>query len=201
MPELPQAQREALAQNVKAPLVYTKVLVRNWQPWVRLGVHEISAPMSFHTPRQARLSGQPRRLSPPARSVRADVPASRPRAGRARPWMRARSSVFGPLKLLSMEFAEFEARIRDELDRMLGPGGFSAARDIAAITVNRWSHGYSYAANSLFDDRVIDESVMEAARATIGRVAIANSDAQWDAYAHSRDRPGGARGARTGELI
>ena len=48
MPELPAAQREALAQNVKAPLVYTKVLVRNWQPWVKLGVHEISAPMSFH---------------------------------------------------------------------------------------------------------------------------------------------------------
>ena len=49
MPELPQAQREALAQNVKAPLVYTNVLVRNWQPWVKLGVHEIVAPMSFHS--------------------------------------------------------------------------------------------------------------------------------------------------------
>ena len=27
---------------------------------------------------------------------------------------------------------------------MLGPGGFSSARDIAAITVNRWPHGYGY---------------------------------------------------------
>ena len=27
---------------------------------------------------------------------------------------------------------------------MLGPGGFDAGRDIAAITVNRWGHGYSY---------------------------------------------------------
>ena len=37
MPELPAPQRDALAQNVKTPLVYTNVLVRNWQPWVRLG--------------------------------------------------------------------------------------------------------------------------------------------------------------------
>jgi spermidine dehydrogenase len=49
MPELPRAQRAALAQNIKAPLVYSNVLVRNWQPWVKLGVHEISAPMSIHS--------------------------------------------------------------------------------------------------------------------------------------------------------
>jgi spermidine dehydrogenase len=91
---------------------------------------------------------------------------------------------FGRVKLLAMEFAEFEARVRDELDRMLGPGGFSAARDIAAITVNRWSHGYSYDPNSLFDDEG-DESVKTAARQPIGRVAIADSDSDWEAYAHS----------------
>ena len=49
MPELPVAQREALARNVKTPLVYTNVLVRDWRPWVHLGVHDISAPMSFHS--------------------------------------------------------------------------------------------------------------------------------------------------------
>src|SRR5262245_54704404 len=47
-PDLQPAQRAALLQNVEAPLVYSKVLVRDWHPWVRLGVHEISAPMSFH---------------------------------------------------------------------------------------------------------------------------------------------------------
>src|SRR5215470_17071972 len=49
MPDLPAPQRAALAHNVKTPLVYTNVLVRNWQPWVALGVHDISAPMSFHS--------------------------------------------------------------------------------------------------------------------------------------------------------
>jgi len=47
MPELPEGQARALQENVKAPLVYSKVLVRNWRPFVKLGVHEISTPMSF----------------------------------------------------------------------------------------------------------------------------------------------------------
>ena len=67
---------------------------------------------------------------------------------------------------------------------MLGPGGFSSARDIRAITVNRWSHGYSYSANALYEDKD-DETVIAAARAPVGHVSIANSDAQWDPYAHS----------------
>jgi len=90
----------------------------------------------------------------------------------------------GRMKLLDMTFPEIETRIRDELDRMLGPGGFSSARDIAAITVNRWSHGYSYASNSLFD-RDDDEPIVALARQRLGRVAIANSDAQWNPYAHA----------------
>jgi spermidine dehydrogenase len=66
---------------------------------------------------------------------------------------------------------------------MLGAGGFNSARDIAAITVNRWSHGYGYVANSLFDPDNYDE-VQALARQPFGRIAIANSDAGGDAYAH-----------------
>jgi spermidine dehydrogenase len=83
-----------------------------------------------------------------------------------------------------MEFADFETHIREDLDRMLAPGGFSSARDIAAITVNRWSHGYSYSANSLFDGQDND-AIIETACQPAGRVAIANSDARWDPYAHT----------------
>jgi spermidine dehydrogenase len=90
----------------------------------------------------------------------------------------------GRMLLLGMTFADFEDRIRDELDRMLGAGGFSSARDIAAITVNRWSHGYSYVANSLYDPDDYEDAVLKPARQRFGRVAIANSDAGGDAYAH-----------------
>ena len=185
MPELPEGQARALQENVKAPLVYTKVLVRNWRPWVKLGVHEISAPMSFHC------------------RVKLDYPVSMGRYRHSRdpsepmclhlvhvpndsnPGLEARNQFrIGRMKLLEMTFADFETNIRGDLDRMLGPGGFASGRDIAAITVNRWSHGYSYAANSLFDGPE-HEAVIERARQPQGGVAIANSDAAWDAYAHS----------------
>jgi spermidine dehydrogenase len=90
----------------------------------------------------------------------------------------------GQAKLLAMTFADFEARIRDQLGRTLGPGGFDSERDIAAITVNRWPHGYGYVANSLFDPDDYDDRVLKLARQPFGRVAIANSDAGGDAYAH-----------------
>jgi spermidine dehydrogenase len=83
-----------------------------------------------------------------------------------------------------MSFADFEARLRDELTRMLGPGGFDAGRDIAAITVNRWGHGYAYGFNSLYDREQVP-AINEIARRRIGRLAIAGSDAAWDAYAHA----------------
>ena len=184
MPELPRAQRAALAQNVKAPLVYTKVLVRNWQPWAKLGVHDIVAPMSFHS--RVKLDypvslGDYRHARGPSEPMclhLVHVPGA-PNQG-----LDARSQFrIGRTKLLEMTFADFEARIRDELDRMLGPGGFSGSRDIAAITVNRWAHGYGYVANSLFDGDDYDD-VLAQARRTVGRVAIANSDAGGDAYAH-----------------
>jgi len=184
MPELSAAQKEALRQCVRAPLVYNKVLVRNWHPWVRLGVHEISAPMSFHSRVKldypVSLGGYRHARSPdePMCLHMVHVPVG------LNPGLDARTRFrIGRANLLNMEFAGFEARIRDELDRMLGPGGFASARDIAAITVNRWSHGYAYSANSLYEDKE-DESIPTAARQPAGRVTIANSDAQWDAYAH-----------------
>ncbi len=51
-------------------------------------------------------------------------------------------------------------------------------------TVNRWSHGYSYTPNSLFDDKHY-EALIARARQPAGRVAIANSDSEWSAYTHS----------------
>jgi spermidine dehydrogenase len=185
MPELPAAQKAALAQNVKTPLVYTNVLVRDWRPWVRLKVHDIFAPMSFHTRVKldfpVSLGGyrHPRDPSEPICLHLAHIPGAPNRGLDARAQFR-----IGAARLLQMTFADFEARIRDELDRMLGPGGFASARDIAAITVNRWPHGYGYVMNSLFDPDDYEDTVLVAARQPFGRVAIANSDAGGDAYAH-----------------
>lgn len=186
MSELPEEQRAALARNVKAPLVYTNVLVRDWKPWVALKVHEITAPMSFHC--RVKLDypvdlGGYRHPRDPAKPIclhLVHVPGEPNQGLDARDQFR-----IGRHKLLDMSFADIEARIREDLDRMLGPGGFVSARDIAAITVNRWSHGYAYDKNTLYDEDGEFAATARLARRKAGRVAIANSDAEWNAYAHS----------------
>jgi spermidine dehydrogenase len=57
----------------------------------------------------------------------------------------------GRMELLQTPFATFERRIRDQFARVLGGGGFDPVRDIEAITVNRWPHGYGYEYNPLYD--------------------------------------------------
>jgi spermidine dehydrogenase len=185
VPELPGEQRQALHGNVKAPIAYVKVLVRDWHPWVRLGVHEITNPMGFFSRlkldypvslgayRCARTPAEPMVLH------LVHVPTVRTPGLDARARFRAARQV-----LYDTTFADVERDVRDKLTRMLGPGGFDADRDIAAITVNRWGHGYSYGANSLFD-LPDDLSTPERARARVGRIAIASADAAWSAFAHS----------------
>jgi len=185
MPDLPQAQREALALNVKTPLVYTNVVTRNWQPWLALKISDIAAPMSFFNHAAldfpVDLGGyrHPRDPAEPIVIHLEHVPGA-PNSG-----LDARGQFhIGQAKLFAMTFADFEARIRDQLGRMLGPGGFDGERDIAAITVNRWPHGYGYVENSLFDGDDYEDRVLKLARQPFGRVTIANSDAAGDAYAH-----------------
>src|SRR5262249_39871503 len=90
----------------------------------------------------------------------------------------------GRMELYSTSFEDIERHIRDQFERILGPGGFDPARDIAAITVNRWPHGYAYEYNSLFDSFWLEGGVTpcEIARKPCGRIAIANSDAGAYAY-------------------
>jgi spermidine dehydrogenase len=87
------------------------------------------------------------------------------------------------VELYDTPFTTFERNIRDQLGRMLGPGGFDPAADIEGITVGRWAHGYAYGYNSLFDpDFAEGEAPNEVGRKRFGRIAIANSDAGAVAY-------------------
>ncbi|HVO90288.1 MAG TPA: FAD/NAD(P)-binding protein [Casimicrobiaceae bacterium] len=187
MKELRAEQAQALALNVKAPLVYVKLAVRGWQPWVKRGVHEISNPMGFYSrlkldyPVSLGDYRCSRRPDEPIVLHLVHVPAARD------PTMDIRTRLrVARAQLYAMPFDAFEANARDELTRMLGAGGFDADRDIAAITVNRWGHGYSYSENTLYDPAPGNgPEPNEVARARAGHVAIANSDAAWDPYAHA----------------
>jgi spermidine dehydrogenase len=186
MPELPVGQQDALRACVKAPLVYSKVAIRNWEAFVRLGVHEIYSPTAFSArvkldyPVTLGRYRHPRHPSEPMVVHMVHVPAFPDQGLSAREQSRA-----GHALLLQTPFESYEARIRDQLDRMLGAGGFESGKDLRGITVNRWSHGYAYTFNSLFDKAGDEQRLTSLARKPSGRVTIANSDAAWDPYAHA----------------
>ena len=184
--DLSAEQANALSQNVKYPLVYTKVVIRNWQSFQKLGVHEIYAATQPYSrikldyPVSMGGYDHPRDPSQPIGLHMVYVPTSPNSGMSARDQARA-----GRGRLYGQSFEQLEAQLRDQLQRMLGPGGFNHQTDILAITVNRWSHGYACFTNSLFDDADECEAWMNLARKPVGRVSIANSDAAWSAYAHA----------------
>ena len=182
-PELPKTQREALAYETKVPIVYTSVLLRAWTSFHALRASRVHCPGSFHT------------------SVDLDLPV---RVGTYRPSRRPTEPIVvhmmrtpclpgqsareqhraGRLELFKTTFETFERNVRAQLTRILGAGGFEPARDVLALTVNRWPHGYAYQYNSLWDPFWIDGGPLPcvAARQRFGRIAIANADAAAYAY-------------------
>jgi len=182
VPELPEKQKEALRYGVKVPLVYTSVAVKNWQAFKKLGVSSISSPGMYHS--RVRLE-QPTVIGDYHPPVAPDKPILlRLLRTPCSPGKPARvQHRLGHVDLLTTKFVTFERNIRDQLARMLGDGGFDPARDIDAITVNRWPHGYAYEYNPLWDpDWRAGESPCEIGRKRFGRITIANSDAGAAAY-------------------
>ena len=183
-PETSAEQRAALHDNVRAPLVYVNVVVRNWRPWHKLGVSFIDNPGGTYSAALDypvsldgyRFSADP---SKPACLHLMHTPTAPNRGLNMREQYRA-----GRSRLYAMSFADFEREIRDELGRMLGPAGFDFDRDVTAITVNRWPHGYAYTPTPLYDDPAHQARIAELARRRLGRIAIASSDSGWDAYTH-----------------
>lgn len=177
-PELPPAQKEALAFAIKVPLVYTNVLIRNWTSFQRLGISGVSTPGGWHT--EVRLDlpvgiGQYRHSKQPTDPVVLHLSKSACKPGHP---IREQHRL-GRNELFSTPFPAIERTIRDQLQRVLGGGGFDSARDILGITVNRWPHGYAYQYNSLYDDFWFEgkPTPCEAARVRYGRIAFANADA------------------------
>ena len=48
-PELPAEQREALAFAIKAPIIYTSVLLRNWRAWKEFGIGFFASPGAYYS--------------------------------------------------------------------------------------------------------------------------------------------------------
>ena len=182
-PEMSSKQKEALSYCVKIPLVYTNVQIGNSKAFQRLGLSSIYAPGSYFThvtlDFPVSMGGYHYPNSPDESCLLhlLRVPCSpgqeckdQYRAGRG--------------QLVTTKFETFEFHVRDQLNRMLSSAGFDPARDIEAITVNRWPHGYAYEYNALFEplNRPASQRPCVIGRQPFGRIKIANSDADGRAY-------------------
>lgn len=176
--ELPAAQKKALSYGVKVPLTYTKVLVPNWRPFAQLGTDfvyytkdffkqvELDYPVSLGKYKRSQTPDEPMVLH--MCCVHHDGKTKGPEQWRE-----------GRRQLMNTTFATFEQHVRDQLDAALRGGGFDAQRDIKAITVNRWPHGYAYSPALLWEPEYKSdaEKPWVIGRKPFGRIAIANSDA------------------------
>lgn len=182
VPELPEKQKQALHYLVKVPLVYSSVGIRNWTSFHKLGVSGVRAPGAYWMDVSL---NWPVNIGEYKSSARPEEPMllflSRTPC---KPGLAARQQqIAGRYELLSTSFETFERAIRDQLARTLRAGGFDPARDIEAITVNRWPHGYGYEYNPLFDPEWPEaERPNVIGRQRFGRIAIANTDSAATAY-------------------
>jgi len=191
-PEMPDSQKSALSNCIRAPLVYTNVLIRNWQSFAKLGISRVECPGGYH------------------HSVALDFPVSiadyqfakspdepmvlhltRVPGEPGNPSARGQFAA-GKRDLLATSFETFERNIRKQLNSLLGPGGFDAAIDIAAITVNRWPHGYAYGFDPETDSVAFEPNTWpenkrnwEIGSRPFGNIGIAGTDAASNAMTES----------------
>ena len=184
--ELPKAQREAIAYATKVPLVYISVALRNWQAFENLGFQSFHIPQgelmhSFGMDFPVSMGGYAftQKSSEPTVIHGNYVPTAPGRGLNAR-----EQHIQGRRLLYEQSFEELERKIVRQMSGALAGGGFDPVRDIAALTVNRWPHGYAYEYNDYADPPEYGRhnGPHIAGRARLGRISIANSDASAYAY-------------------
>ena len=190
-PELPKKQKEALKYNVKVPLVWIQVAMKNWHMFANKGISRAISPNSFFNnmyidfPVSIGDYQYPQTFDEPVVFLMNHVP-TRPYEGLTNREQHRK----GRYDILKLSFQDYEDKIIDHLSAMFGPD--FKEEDLAGITVNRWAHGYSYEYNSLFDNDFFDGRMPDSmnneqyphvmGRKPIGNISIANSDSGGSAY-------------------
>ena len=185
-PDLPETQKTAQKYQVKRPLLLTNVLIRSSESLDKLGIAGASCPGRMHGHvfmfKGLNTGGYTHKFSD-----KGPVPLTfwgmiSPSADVVDLNAQMRDSG---ARMLALTFEDYEREVRSVLQAMLGPAGFDVKRDILAITVNRWPHGYSHDYLDLWDpDWPPGEAPHEIASKPFGNITIANSDAGADAYTH-----------------
>jgi len=164
---LPEEQSAALKLQGKSPLQYTTVGLRNWRAMKELGIGVAMSPGNMH---QAVLMDFPVSLGGYEFANSPDDPCiiqmiCCPYGQFGAPMIEQVREA--RLKMLSLQFEDYEKEIRAHLSGMFPQKLFDFDTDVASISVNRWAHGYTNGGPG--DSTRIG-------RQPFGRISIANSD-------------------------
>ncbi len=181
-PELPEAQKAALHELVKTPLIYASIAVRDARALAQLGVSQIHAPGGYFSDLQLNECVHMGRYATPRAPGRPTL-LRLMRTPCSPGLSEHEQNKVGRAEILATSLERYQHEVRTQLARMLGPGGFDADRDILAMTINRWPHGYAPEFNALWMQALPEsERPHVRGRARRGAIAIANSDAASYAY-------------------
>ncbi len=184
-PEMADDQRKALGYPEKIPLAVVNVALTNWRAIADSGFGKVYVPGGFLVGMGLDFPvsmGNYRYSASPDQPVVLDCwHAAVDRDTTLHVFERLRR---GRYAMLGRAFADYEAEARAELAEAWGPHGFDFDRDVSAVTVNRWPHGYAWEYTDLWDQpgwsRGAGPHVI--GRQQIGRISIANSDSESFAY-------------------
>ena len=166
--DLPKEQAAALRLQMKSPLQYTTVGLKNWRAMKEMEIALAMSPGNMH---QAVFMDFPVSIGGYEYTKTPDDPCviqmihcpygETIGAPAIEQYREAR------YKMLALQFNDYEEEIRTHLDGMLPIEYFNFDKDVESISVNRWGHGYTVGGPG--------DSV-EKGRQPFGRITIANSD-------------------------
>jgi spermidine dehydrogenase len=184
----PEEQKQAARFMTRIPLIYASMLISNWHVFKKLAIQRVATVgpgsfwLGFDLDMPVSMGGYTHPSNPDEPIVlhwncapaKLGVP---PREG----------VKLGRQELYKMSFADIERKMRDLIARSLGPAGFDPANDIQAITVNRWSHGYSFEYAMPWDKAFYPQGPLpgEVAAKPFGHITFANTDRSSRAYVDS----------------
>ena len=184
-PQMPEEQKKNVAYGVKSPLIVANVLIRNARPFQEAGGEVYMCPDSYFalvTTGFGMDLGNYKTPTGPDDPLVVYLITSPPVENNGTQTIRDLYRL-GRHQLYATSFEDYERTIRDQLTGLFGPTGFDADRDIEAITVNRWSHGYAYGYMDLHDPEWPEgEAPHELGRRPLGRISFAGSDTHADAH-------------------
>ena len=173
--DMPPAYKAAYAQFHHGPILVANVAVRNWKPFAKLGIttaHWLDGFGFCVNIRQPMVvEGVPVPLDP-SRPAMLTLYIGFPQSGVPIDVQTATARGM----LFATSYADFELKLRRQLQQLFGSAGFNAKRDIAGIVLNRWGHAYIAPQPGFYFGVPGQPAPLEVIRKPYGRIAFGHSE-------------------------